>query len=150
MGCDIHMYSETKIDGKWVCDQAQSFSEEVLKDPNGRSYMDSQMDSLDIWRNYALFGYLAQVRQDWDEGFEPRGVPDDCSVAVQCMINQWDSDGHSHSWLMVPEIKVKAVEMLVDPSTHLDRVREGLMEILSKLPESNNPEEQRIVFWFDN
>ena len=36
---------------------------------------------------------------------EPKGVPEDCSLYVKKANEDWDSDGHSHSWLTLKEIR---------------------------------------------
>jgi hypothetical protein len=60
-------------------------------------------------RNYDLFAILANVRNG--RGFagvktglgfnpiaEPKGLPEDVSGYVKAASDQWDGDGHSHSW----------------------------------------------------
>lgn len=66
-------------------------------------------------RNYDLFSILADVRNGFGfagcvtgEGFNPicspRGVPEDASDPYKGVVERWDSDGHSHSWLTVAEL----------------------------------------------
>ena len=61
MGCDIHMITEIKKEGKWI-------------------YVPEVPKSLDQ-RNYSTFSFLAtEVRNSFDtKGFEPRGLPADIS-----------------------------------------------------------------------
>lgn len=60
MGCDIHLITEIKKDGKW-------------------EYVEEVPNSLDC-RNYTTFSVLASVRNDFHHvGFEPKGLPDDLS-----------------------------------------------------------------------
>lgn len=60
MGCDIHIITEIRKDGKW---------KHIDEVPN--SYTD---------RNYSLFSVLADVRNSFMiKGFKPRGLPDDLS-----------------------------------------------------------------------
>lgn len=60
MGCDIHLITEVKKDGKW------NFVEEIPT-------------SLDC-RNYTTFSILADVRNDFHHtGFSPKGLPNDLS-----------------------------------------------------------------------
>lgn len=52
-------------------------------------------------RNYWLFNLLADVRYgpDWLKPLDsPRGVPDDASYAYRQLVEDWDGDGHSHSY----------------------------------------------------
>lgn len=34
----------------------------------------------------------------------PKGIPDDCSIITKRIIERWESDGHSHSYLTLQEI----------------------------------------------
>jgi hypothetical protein len=67
-------------------------------------------------RNYRLFGFLADVRNgsgfggiDTGDAVKPiampRGVPDDASPEYKEIVDEWDSDGHSHSWLTLKELR---------------------------------------------
>lgn len=100
MGCDIHFYVEKKIDGKWKL-QGQ------LVDDDGHKYV-ADANFYD-GRNYNLFAILADVRNGrgfagikTGEGFnpisDPRGVPEDASEEYKQLVEQWDCDGHSHSY----------------------------------------------------
>lgn len=100
MGCDIHLYVEKRIDGKWVA-QGDFERDEDGWMGGGQSYYDG--------RNYDLFAILADVRNGrgfagikTGEGFnpiaEPRGIPDDASDEFKAIAESWDVDGHSHSY----------------------------------------------------
>jgi hypothetical protein len=67
-------------------------------------------------RNYSLFAILADVRNG--VGFagidtgdriepisEPRGVPEDASPEYKKLVEQWDCDGHSHSYHTLAQLK---------------------------------------------
>lgn len=96
MGCDIHCYAEKRNkDGKW----------EIVGD-NYQPYGN---------RNYNLFAILANVRNGTafagcktGEGFNPisnpKGVPSDASEEYASLSEQWDSDGHSHSYFTLREL----------------------------------------------
>lgn len=101
MGCDIHLYVEKKVDGKW---QIQG----KFEDADDEGYREFSGPSFYNERNYNLFAVLADVRNGrgfagitTGKGFnpisEPRGVPDDASEDYFCMVEQWGCDGHSHS-----------------------------------------------------
>ncbi len=81
MGCDIHLYFEKKVKGKWV----------PLTDIPEKDYPDD--------RNYGVFGLLAGVRDVHVSGkvyFEQRGIPDDTSYREP----EHDVDYHDDSpWL---------------------------------------------------
>lgn len=104
MGCDIHLHVEKQNPlGEW----------EHVPDPEGADWADPRR-----WyhgRNYNLFAILADVRNGHGfagvrtgDGFNPidnpRGLPDDVSADVRKMSDDWDTDGHSHSWLTVGEV----------------------------------------------
>lgn len=96
MGCDIHCYAEKRNKyGKW----------EIVGD-NYQPYNN---------RNYNLFSILANVRNGTafsgcktGEGFipisNPKGVPSDASEDYVSIVEQWDSNGHSHSYFTLREL----------------------------------------------
>lgn len=106
MGCDIHLYQEKKVNGKWVT--ADKWRME--KDQGVESEYVTFEDRLWADRNYRLFAVLANVRNGY--GFAgivtgdpvlpialPRGVPDDACEQYKAEAERWGQDGHSHSWL---------------------------------------------------
>ena len=156
MGCDIHWYSETFKEGLWTCDQADSYipDEEYLDNLPGRE------------RNYWFFGLLSNyVRTSWPFSFNSKGQPDDVSELVAEQLEYWDGDGHGYSWLTREELIAKKVELealrpqlLIDenPDFNMDHLDDlifcltktiGYMEAASP---GTAPEDQRVVFWFDN
>lgn len=109
MGCDIHLFTEQKIDGVWksVDVWKDEYNEGRLSVPYEKSAYHS--------RNYSLFAILADVRNGrgfagikTGEGFtpiaEPKGLPKDVSSEVAASSDNWGADGHSHSWLTIREI----------------------------------------------
>lgn len=87
MGCDIHLFVEKKENNIWK-----------------KVYGDFCDD-----RDYDLFSILADVRNgsgfagcDTGTGFipisKPKGLPKDVSKEIQEEYDDWDIDGHSHSW----------------------------------------------------
>ena len=161
MGCDIHMYPETRSKserGSWwqIC------------------------DSFYCGRDYWMFGVLAGVRMG-TALFEPRGVPSDASWGTRnenerfvvegepqndgevsrASAERWGGnyadaektrvfhpDWHSQSWLTLVELEkcCKQYEMENErppPPEYLALV--AMMESLEQ-----RGQETRIVFWFDN
>jgi hypothetical protein len=68
-------------------------------------------------RNYTLFGILADVRNGICSFFRgpstgqeakpismPKGLPEDVSSYVKLQSDEWDCDGHSHSWFTLQEL----------------------------------------------
>lgn len=153
MGCDIHMFAEKKQDGLY---------QEVTAVP---AYDD---------RNYALFGWLAGVRNysAVTPLSEPRGLPENASLDVRESLNKWSCDAHSTSWFTVDEL------LAIDYSRHVEDCRvtrqiapnlitgaatcepgEGKREPLSDfigsgfidyIKQLKEHGAERIIFWFDN
>jgi hypothetical protein len=103
MGCDIHIYAEKLINGRWQ------------KITGFKNRYDENSDEPYFGRNYELFAILAGVRNG--SGFagcdtgdpvipisEPRGLPEDVSSDIKAESDELGVDGHSHSWLLISEI----------------------------------------------
>lgn len=107
MGCDIHVYTEKKLDnGKWwCCDHFQLNEYYDESDPDDGERI---VNIVPIYngRDYALFETLAGVRAYYgnEQMDEPRGLPKDVSKIVQEESDNWGSDGHSHSWFTAKEL----------------------------------------------
>ena len=156
MGCDIHWHSETKKNGIWKCDQADSF--QLLEDEDNHPDMsDFPNRSRDYWK----FGLLQQVRHVFDWSFEVRiKFPDDASPEVRRVFEAWGGDAHSEGYRTREELKAKLEELrllkaqqLIGPSKeaeaishHFTCLENMLGHLTSDVPDSD----QRIVFWFDN
>lgn len=107
MGCDIHLYVETRhpITGQWRAHG--KFINEYPDDED--SVPDTPYkESFYTGRNYDLFAILADVRNGrgfagikTGDGFVPiampRGMPDDVSPQVRACSDALGCDGHSHS-----------------------------------------------------
>lgn len=167
MGCDIHFYVE-----KWTSsnnydgprdlseDREQKLSE-VLEDVPTKfrwvsadkwlcddgSWEVSYNSSYYNDRNYYLFSILADVRNggsvepiDYD-----RGIPDDASSGYLYICNQWNGDGHSHSYFTLEEL------LNVDWSQYDSEYLEDFMDTLEKMKEiDEDPLNVRCCFFFDN
>ena len=142
MGCDIHIYPEKYVDGKWITAEPFVPSEwwwdwiidDLVENSSDDNYdaLVSKFENMDkdeaiekygdnsrfIWsgpwdedyklhsRNYYWFAILANVRNynDLTPIDDPRGLPADISEEVRKMADQWESDGHSHSWFTLREL----------------------------------------------
>lgn len=110
MSCDIHMYTEIKrtIRDKEVWVNVDDFRINPYYD--GVDSSETQFVHQDLYgdRNYGLFTLLAGVR-DYSEKTvpvsDPKGLPEDMSDFTAEAADRWDSDGHTHSWLTLAEIK---------------------------------------------
>lgn len=109
MGCDIHLFVETKTNGpKWA-------SADTWRPADGERTCVDYERQFYKGRNYDLFAMLANVRNghgvagvDTGDGFVPiampRGLPEDVSPEVLAESDGWDCDGHSHSFFTVVEL----------------------------------------------
>lgn len=141
MGCDIHMVLERKSSDGWV--GLHNF--QGCRGRDGRSAYPVATE-----RNYRLFAALAGVR---GEGPAPKGLPEDMSLLTKHLSSDWDGDGHSHSWIGLPEAVVEfnqrrypEGETPVDPGSYRDKYPSSYWFDV----ESDDVPEHRLVFWFDN
>ena len=98
MGCDIHLYKEKQIDGKWV-------TADIWSDPYQEGLTVAFQDRF-TGRNYDLFALLAKgVRGKFSFSFLPRGLPFNVCDAIKSESDSWDGDGHNHSYLYLHELR---------------------------------------------
>ena len=166
MGCDIHVFVEKKeddsgfvwgldasIESEWATEirNSEDFEQETINISGCNEPVPVPQESIDVTRNYALFGVLADgVRWDSPIAFKQRGVPKDVSYSVEAANISWQGDGHSHSWVTTAELLEKRTELHLYPNEQHEYAIHGIDEILKALPPAENPHQQRIVFWFDN
>ena len=125
MGCDIHAWIE-------VVDRKRSHTRAIA-----RAHLD---------RDYKIFERLCGVRGNVKHAVAPpRGLPDQLSSWCSGDVEEWASDGHSHSWLSAAEFK-KAVR-LARSDGFIDTSYEAAIAMLDCLAKQG---EARIVFFFDN
>ena len=111
MGCDIHMYTEVNksISGneQWVNSDNWRLNPywEGVHDDDEPEY---EISALYRERNYSLFAALAGVR-DYSEGTpsmgDPKGLPNDTCSHIKKESDSWGSDGHSHSYWTLRELR---------------------------------------------
>jgi hypothetical protein len=116
-------------------------------------------------RNYRLFGEICDgVRGESSLGYTERGVPDDVSDLARMKIEDYGDDGHSHSWLYVPEFLAAWGRVHASPEKQAEEDVKNLAGeiayvsytpvVTMVLDEANiTPEtarDYRIVFFFDN
>lgn len=166
MGCDIHWVLEQKLADKWV----GIYSTDMTPMPKGtivtRTHpaqggrvIPDVLVGAGTWhnvnlknRNYRWFGKLAGVRMS---GPDPLGMPHDASDLSRACIDDWNLDGHSHSYLPA----VDFVARYLDDSDLVDHIKakfdptikDNLLEWfgLDDFP-GNRAADFRVVFWFDN
>lgn len=161
MGCDIHLFAEARnkntlkdklkfwkkpkwknIDkwtkNKWF-DEWPEDEQEFTIAREDRFYSGG--------RNYNLFCALCNVRDYCFDGnpkcvSKPKGLPHDVSKVVQIESDRMGSDGHSHSWNTLKELKE------FDWSDYGDTVRNFLDEVIPKMEAVGvDDEDVRIVYF---
>lgn len=175
MGCDIHSFAEKKNreTGKWEkvgnAFTLDSFDREMAKKDKD--------DHPFCWRSYSLFSFLAGVRNyDRCEPLsKPKGMPKDVSDDVKSEWEMWEPDGHSASFLTLRELcefdyeKVfwnrritkqlsqnswTGAALAEEGEGKMISYRQNLGEMffihLEDLKVLGDPDDVRIVFWFDN
>lgn len=141
MGCDIHLIVERQVGDKWIAvrllDGYHNHIDGKWSSPAARS------------RSYERFAALAGVRGD---GPVAKGLPDDLSETARFLIDDYGSDGHSHSWLPVEEAVDIFLKTQWKPETNLSEFnRKYPAYFYFGLEESDlNKARHRLVFWFDN
>lgn len=175
MGCDIHSYAEkrNKNTGKWEKVTGQFSLDSYYK----KLYKKEKGDSPFNWRSYSMFAFLAGVRNyDYCEPIsEPKDFPNDASPEVTESYEKWFGDAHSTSWLTAKELlnfnydkkfwNRRVTKQLSENHwtgagiaeegegvtlTYRENLGEDFFVHLKELEEIGNPEDVRIVFWFDN
>ena len=131
----------------------------VSNDPNFNWWNDNsklpnpKTDQPYVGRNYRLFGALAGVRDynmDIISDFA-KGLPVDVSTEVCAISDEWDIDGHTHSYLTVKElIDSKYYKMSEKELYDIGMGSFFFKNVVETLLNMGNPEDVRIVFWFDN
>lgn len=200
MGCDIHSFAEVKKDGKWL---------PIESDGRTSSWglffeRDSEFLAPFDWRNYSMFGFLADVRNysHCTPIAEPKGLPEDSeylnstskyaydrspmsgeaipeSEREKVKDDLEDSGYHSHSWLTLKELvdfdyektfwdrrisrttynesggsftdgAALANEGEGETITYREHLGEAFFEEIELLKQHGQPEDVRIIFYFDN
>lgn len=164
MGCDIHSYVEIRTPEGWQHVE-QTFDSHPSAESPGELFP---------FRDYGLFGFLADVRNYSHVPViaDQRGLPDDASAAVR---KQWDSYGHSASWLTAAELLAFDYDQVFWDRRVTKEVRPGFFDgralaqegegrhlsireflgpfyftRLAQLEALGDPEAVRVVFWFDS
>lgn len=134
MGCDIHLHTEVKIEGKW------------------RHWGNP---SIDRW--YVLFEKMAGVRGEIENAIVSlKGLPEDATFETLFDYNRFPEEWHSESWLGYEEIqevykwwnlqasmRSREMDIIEDQFGYCmgngwDDTRDSVIE------------DVRWVFWFDN
>lgn len=146
MGCDIHCYVEKldKTSSTWnkIENVRPVHHWEKAIEPD-KEFMSDIFD-----RHYDLFCFLAGVR-DYGRGIptlsEPRDLPPDISDGVWLEFKGWMEDAHSISHLMLSELTEYSYSEDLKKA-----LGDEYFETLNLLKTHGEPDEIRLVFWFDN
>lgn len=168
MGCDIHFYVEVKsrsvnrhkklndiLDENETIEDSWESADEWIEDTDPDAHspkMINRQTRFYSGRNYFLFGVLAGVRYDCPNPIAAdRGIPADLSPELLAEKKAWDGDGHSHSWASLTEL------INADWNYYNNLTDDGLQYLMQftrtieKMKTlSNNTDDVRCVFWFDN
>jgi len=174
MGCDIHLFVEIKKEGKWTKFEEDYFT---LDEFDKKYYKKDKGTTPFDWRSYGMFGFLANVRNYSHSEFlqEYRGLPIDCDLTSEEKEDIIDSNYHSHGYLLLSELLAfdynknfwdRRVTKQVSPNgwngaalaeegegthpTYKEFLGNFFFTHLEELKQLGNPEDVRIVFYFDN
>lgn len=139
MGCDIHMYMETKVNGLWKSNGVR----------------------LDVQRNYRLFSLLGlEGRNTYDiEPLQksPYKLPLDVSSAVLDAWLEYEPDGHSPGWLTCEMLDGVDLDEIIVEGVYDFPVGQKFIEtrrsLLDRIPDFDiiySKRDVRFVFFFDN
>lgn len=175
MGCDIHPFAEVKNKetNEWNV-VTNHFS---LSDFEKNYYNKEKGDAPFDWRDYNMFAFLAGVRSDGycEPLAEQRGLPPDANIEIKDMIEKYGESAHSASYLTLRELvefdykKIfwdkrvtnKIISDLLpgividerdkcEIVTYNEYLGDFFFKHLDELTELGEPDDVRIVFWFDN
>ncbi len=126
MGCDIHLFVERLVDGKWCHVPAPDrWDNDKLALVASAAEVPSWARSWFGDRNYNLFSWLAGVRNDGGKNTplaKPRGVPRNASIEVRRERRRWGVDAHSASRFTVAELQAGLVGLVVRYSGQVDEM----------------------------
>lgn len=167
MGCDIHAFAEVKRDGKWESSGAVFPLDDLGQRWEKRSHTESPFD----WRSYGMFGFLADVRNYSRVPCIQKPI-DELPKDASSFVVEAYGDGGYHSLNVLTAKQLLAYDydaLFEDRRCVRDRngaalaaegegemvtMRDFLgghffrdLEILKSLGE---PDEVRVIFWFDN
>lgn len=158
MGCDIHLCREVRDkDGKWkaletvyrydITDKWEGAQKSITGSYSGRDY-----------ELFSVLSYGVRGEPDFSIG-EDRGLPEDVSAEVQTVSNDWGSDGHSHGYATLGELKALWEESGGKITDHSGREPqlidvsyffEGWIKQHLEPWAWDGDDSARIVYWFDN
>lgn len=145
MGCDIHCFAEVKRNNKWEKVGDYFTIDEYDREFYGKEKGDSPFN----WRSYFMFTLFSNVRNTF--GIRPisypMGLPEDLGYEVESKYLDMFEDAHSASYLTLKEL----LKFNYDKGeAYRDYLGKWFFIHLEELKTLGDPENVRIVFWFDN
>lgn len=165
MGCDIHTITEVRTQDGWkpalLDEQDDGCNEGPIFD----------------YRNYALFGFLADVRNYSDvKAMCPgRGFPDDATDTAKALLKRWNGNAHSATYVTLAEllsvdysqpIEDRRVTRQIAPNfwdggctaepgqgklkSYEEFLGRGYFDDIEKLKTLGKPEDVRVLMFFGN
>lgn len=108
-------------------------------------------------RNYLLFAILANVRNRYNIQpiSLPKGLPYDVSPELKKQSDEENGDAHTRSWLTLKELlEYDWQQTMEDDNEEIFPYEELVIPFVSdfipRLSKIDEPENVRMVFWFDN
>lgn len=136
MGCDIHLYKEKKVGSKWVT------ADEGWRDEYNEGWIDVPWEKRFTDRDYVLFGLLAGVRRDSGFNQKPKGIPFNVCSEIKAINDSLGSDGHSHSFFYLTELKelwdeLKTKKVTISGMKDKDEIQKLKESLASDNPDYN-------------
>ena len=170
MSCDIHIFAEykNKQTDKWEIVEDDIFSSSGYSD-DGIEYLTPQPFN---WRSYVMFSIFADVRNRLyvTPISDPKGLPLDSEYLNTSRLNVWEKGGeayipnslrneiyrdldfHTESYITLSELLRYDYDQIIESED--ETLREYLNPLFFKNIEEmktlGEPEDVRIVFYFDN
>jgi hypothetical protein len=148
MATCIHVYSEIRKNAEWTAINKDTFNEEL---PNRFGWINASMQRVPCPEKYPFYGLLLDgARASWPWSFHQRGMPEDASDEVRSVCDSFGFEAYGHSHLTLQELVEKYLELMVSgpEAKELMVYLRELIDCLTGFSENHN--DVRIVFWFDN
>lgn len=162
MGADIHSFAEVKRNGKWQKTGEVFPCNDFEKKHYKKDYKKSPFD----WRDYGMFGFLANVRNSYSCNCitgQTRGLPEDSEY-----LNQYLAEGscigddtcvklkhsieyeyHSHNFITLAKLLDWDYNQKLGVMSYRDFLGDRFFADIEILKNLGKPEDVRCVFWFD-
>lgn len=133
MGCDIHLFVETRIDGQW----------HPKAPPPSKDFCDFGRVRWDFMRSGAAFDLMAGAGKDRTVTplAEGRGIPADLSDEVRSFYDPDDVGEFLHTHFTLAELRT-----LSGKEGNIDRLIQRIDSVCAGLSDND----VRLIMWFDN